>query len=116
MLLALGAGLANLRPLYIVIIMGAAWVLVALAELTAGRIDRSPVSYLLPRSAWEEDEGPRRIFGPRVEERTVVAPPDPAVKQEAPEPAEAAELRLGLRESRPGSAALEGSVLFPANQ
>jgi hypothetical protein len=88
-LLALGAGLANLRPLYIVIIMGAAWVLVALAELTAERIDRSPVSYLLPRSAWEEDEGPRRIFGPRVEERTVVAPPDPAVKQEAPESAEA---------------------------
>jgi len=86
-LLALGAGLANLRPLYIVIIMAAAWLLVALAELTAERIDRSPISYLLPRSAWDEDEGPRRIFEPRVEERTVVAPPEPAAKPEEPEPA-----------------------------
>jgi hypothetical protein len=83
-LLALGAGLANLRPLYIVIIMAAAWLLVALAELTAERIDRSPLSSLLPRSAWDEDEGPRRIFGPRVEERTVVAPPERA-KTEEPE-------------------------------
>jgi hypothetical protein len=85
-LLALGAGLAHLRPLYIVIIMAAGWLLVALGELTAERIDRSPISYLLPRSAWDEDEGPRRIFGPRVEERTVVAPPEPAAKKEEPEP------------------------------
>jgi hypothetical protein len=84
-LLALGAGLANLRPLYIVIIMAAAWLLVALAELTAERIDRSPLSSLLSRSAWDEDEGPRRVFGPRVEERTVVAPPEPAAKNEEPE-------------------------------
>jgi len=85
-LLALGAGLADLRPLYIVIIMAAAWLLVALAELTAERIDRSPLSSLLPRSSWDEDEGPRRIFGPRVEERTVVAPPEqPAAGSEAPE-------------------------------
>ena len=84
-LLALGAGLANLRPLYIVIIMAAGWLLVALAELAAGRIDRSPLSGLLPRSAWDE-EGPRRIFGPQVEERTVVAPPEPAAKKDEPEP------------------------------
>ena len=86
MLLALGAGLAHLRPLYIVIIMAAAWLLVALAELTAERIDRSPISYLLPRSAWDEDEGQRRIFGQQVEERTVVAPPEPTAKKEEPEP------------------------------
>jgi len=85
-LLALGAGLAHLRPLYIVIIMAAAWLLVALAELTAERIDRSPISYLLPRSAWDEDEGQRRIFGQQVEERTVVAPPEPTAKKEEPEP------------------------------
>jgi len=84
-LLALGAGLADLRPLYIVIIMAAAWLLVALAELTAERIDRSPLSSLLPRPSWDEDEGSRRIFGPRVEERTVVAPPEPAAKHDAPE-------------------------------
>ena len=85
MLLALGAGLADLRPLYIVIIMAAAWVLVALAELTSERIDRSPLSYLSSRSAWDEDEGPKQIFGPRVEERTVVAPPEPAAKEEEQE-------------------------------
>jgi hypothetical protein len=84
-LVALGAGLAHLRPLYIVIIMAAAWLLVALAELTAERIDRSPLSYLLPHSAWDEEEEPQRVFGPRVEERTVVAPPEPAAKNEEPE-------------------------------
>jgi hypothetical protein len=92
-LLALGAGLAHLRPLYIVIIMAAAWLLVALAEWTAERIDRSPISYLLPRSAWDEheDKGPRRIFGQPVEERTVVAPPEPTAKKEEPEPEPAPE-------------------------
>jgi hypothetical protein len=89
-LLALGAGLANLRPLYIVIIMAAAWLLVALAELTSERIDRSPFSYLSPRSAWDEDEGPKHIFGPPVEERTVVAPPETKADsaKEEPEPDE----------------------------
>ena len=43
-LLAVAAGLADLRPLYIVLIMVAAWILVALAELTAERVDRSPLS------------------------------------------------------------------------
>ena len=47
-LLAVAAGLADLRPLYIVLIMAAAWILVALAELTAERVDRSPLSYVLP--------------------------------------------------------------------
>jgi hypothetical protein len=70
-LLAVGAGLANLRPLYIVGVMAAAWVLVALAELTAERIDRSPLSYLLPEPRADE---PERVFGPRPEERTIVAP------------------------------------------
>lgn len=83
--LAVAAGLAHLRPLYIVIVMGAAWVLVALAELTAERIDRSPLSYLLPESAPAEDEEEEqeRIFRPRPEERTVVAPPPPV--EETPE-------------------------------
>ena len=72
-LLALGAGLAHLRPLYIVIVMAGAWLLVALAELTAERIDRSPLSYLLPSP---DEEEPQRVFGPRPEERTVVAPPE----------------------------------------
>jgi hypothetical protein len=81
--LALGAGLAHLRPLYIVAVMAAAWLLVALAELTAARIERSPVSYLLPQAAADEDddEEPQAVFGPRPEERTVVAPPE-----RAPEP------------------------------
>jgi hypothetical protein len=81
-LLALAAGLAHLRPLYIVIVMAAAWLLVALAELTAERIDRSTLVSLLPRSSREEEEGPQEIFGPPVEERTVVAPPEPKPKDE----------------------------------
>src|SRR5947209_15641818 len=53
--------------------MAGAWLLVALAELTAERIDRSPLSYLLPSP---DEEEPQRVFGPRPEERTVVAPPE----------------------------------------
>jgi hypothetical protein len=92
-LLAVAAGLADLRPLYIVLIMVAAWILVALAELTAERVDRSPLSYVLPAPEPREDE-PDKVFGPRPEERTIVAPlerpPEPAEPDEAePEPAAA---------------------------
>jgi len=76
--LAVAAGLAHLRPLYIVGVMAVAWLLVALAELTASRIERSPVSYLLPEPVAREEEHEEeseRIFHPRPEERTVVAPP-----------------------------------------
>jgi hypothetical protein len=85
-LLAVGAGLAHLRPLYIVGVMAAAWVLVALAELTAERIDRAPLSYLLPEPRVEEDDEPQRVFGPRPEERTVVAPLEPEL-EDVEEPA-----------------------------
>jgi hypothetical protein len=81
-LLAVGAGLADLRPAFIVLVMAVAWLLVALAEFAAERIARSPVSYLLPADTRPEAEavtGPEaeaeRVFGPPVEERTVVAPP-----------------------------------------
>ena len=84
--LAVAAGLAHLRPLYIVLVMGIAWLLVALAELTASRIDRSPVSYLLPEPAREdEEEEQERILRPRPEERTVVAPPMQAPAEEEPD-------------------------------
>ncbi len=86
--LAVAAGLAHLRPLYIVAVMGVAWLLVAAAELTASRIERSPVSYLLPEPAREEEEEEEaeRIFHPRPEERTVVAPPIEQAPAEEPEP------------------------------
>ena len=91
-LLALGAGLAHLRPLYIVAVMAAAWLLVALAELAAERIDRSPLSYLLPAPAPEaEEEEPQQVFSPRPEERTVVAAPEPAAEPPASEAVPAAE-------------------------
>ena len=64
-LLAVAAGLADLRPLYIVLIMVAAWLLVALAELTAERIDRSPLSYVLPAPAPREDEPEQVSAAPR---------------------------------------------------
>lgn len=83
--LAVGAGLADLRPLYIVGVMAAAWILVALAELTAERIDRSPLSYLLPEPRVEAEEEPERVFGPRPEERTIVAPLEPREDEPAME-------------------------------
>jgi hypothetical protein len=75
--LAVGAGLADLRPAFIVLVMAAAWLLVALIEFTAERSARSPVSYLLPEAPPEAapEEEPERVFAPPVEERTVVAPP-----------------------------------------
>jgi hypothetical protein len=94
--LAVAAGLAHLRPLYIVAVMAVAWLLVALAEVTASRIERSPVSYLLPEPAREEEqeEDAERIFHPRPEERTVVAPPIEQAPVEEPEPEEAEEAEV----------------------
>jgi hypothetical protein len=95
-LLAVGAGLADLRPAFIILVIAVAWVLVALAEFTAERIARSPVSYLLPAEpeTVEAEPEPEQVFGPPIEERTVVAPPqaledtqEPIVQPEpAPEP------------------------------
>ena len=83
-LLAVGAGLAELRPLVIVLVMAGAWVLVAIVEFTAERSASAPLSYLLPREAAapEEDE---RVEWPLPEERTVVAPPEQRLEPE-PEP------------------------------
>ena len=76
-LLAVGAGLADLRPAFIILVIAVAWLLVALVEFTAERIARSPVTYLLPAEteAVEAEPEPEQVFGPPVEERTVVAPP-----------------------------------------
>jgi outer membrane biosynthesis protein TonB len=105
-LLAIGAGLADLRPAVIVLVMAVAWVLVALIEFTAERIASSPTSYMLPTPARvDEGEDAEPVVWPRPEERTVVAPPErppepeptlepepePEVAEEAepePEPAE----------------------------
>jgi outer membrane biosynthesis protein TonB len=85
-LLAIGAGLADLRPLLIVVVMGVAWVLVALVEFTAERIAASPASYLLPTPVQPEEDEPERVIWPRPEERTVVAPPERPPEPEAVEP------------------------------
>src|SRR5215218_5182054 len=89
-LLAVGAGLADLRPLVIVLVMAGAWVLVAIVEFTAERSASAQLSYLLPREAAppEEDE---RVEWPLPEERTVVAPPEQRLEPQPepePEPAE----------------------------
>jgi hypothetical protein len=89
-LLAVGAGLADLRPLFIIAVMTGGWALVALAELAAHRAERSPFTYLLPSPApasEAEEEEPREVFGLRPEERTVVAPPEPAAEPPASEAA-----------------------------
>ena len=87
-LLAIGAGLADLRPALIVIVMAVAWVLVAVIEFTAERIAASPLSYLLPQRAEAQEEAPERTAWPMPEERTVVAPP---VRPVQPEPEAEAE-------------------------
>jgi hypothetical protein len=84
-LLAVGAGLADLRPLYIVLIMAVAWILVALVEFTAERISRAPLSYLLPAPA-EPSEDTGEPAWPMPEERTVVAPPEQPSPEPEPEP------------------------------
>src|SRR5215210_3788996 len=85
-LLAIGAGLADLRPALIVLVMAVAWVLVALVEFTAERIAASPTSYLLPAPAPPQEDEPEKVFWPRPEERTVVAPPERPAEPEAAEP------------------------------
>lgn len=104
-LLALGVGLADLRPLYIVIVMAGAWALVALAELSAERIDRAPLSYLLPQPAAEDEEEPQEVFGPRPEERTVVAPPEQVMdaSEEQPPPPEEPSEQAAVPEGEPSS-------------
>jgi outer membrane biosynthesis protein TonB len=85
-LLAIGAGLADLRPAVIVVVMAVAWVLVALIEFTAERIAASPTSYLLPASPQPEEGESERVRWPPPEERTVVAPPErPPEPEQEPE-------------------------------
>ena len=64
-LLAIGAGLAELRPALIVLVMAVAWVLVALVEFTAERIAASPTSYLLPAPAPRRKASRSRSSGHR---------------------------------------------------
>ena len=76
-LLAIGAGLADLSARFIVLVMAVAWLLVAIVEFTAERISASPLTYLLPQRAEPPvDEAEARW--PMPEERTIVAPPEQA--------------------------------------
>ena len=76
-LLAIGAGLADLSARFIVLVMAVAWLLVAIVEFTAERISASPLTYLLPpRAEPPVDEAEARW--PMPEERTIVAPPEQA--------------------------------------
>ena len=88
-LLAVGAGLADLRPLVIVLVMAGGWVLVALVEFAAERSASAPLAYLLPREAAPQEEEHERVEWPLPEERTVVAPPEqrlPPAPEPEPEP------------------------------
>jgi hypothetical protein len=93
-LLAVGAGLADLRPLVIVLVMAGAWVLVALVEFAAERSASAPLPHLLPRETARQEDEDERVEWPLPEERTVVAPPEqrlppepePVVAEPEPEP------------------------------
>jgi colicin import membrane protein len=84
-LLAIGAGLADLRPGFIVLVMAVAWLLVAIVEYTAERISASPLAYLLPQRG-EPPADEAEAAWPMPEERTVVAPPEQREPEPQPEP------------------------------
>src|SRR5215510_8673839 len=84
-LLAVGAGLADLRPLEIVLVVAGAWVLVALVEFAAERSASAPLTQLMPREAAPQEDEDERVEWPLPEERTVVAPPEQRLQRE-PEP------------------------------
>jgi hypothetical protein len=84
-LLAVGAGLADLRPAFIVLVMAVAWLLVAIVEFTAERISASPFTYLLPERVEPPADEAEAVW-PMPEERTVVAPPERPQSEPEPEP------------------------------
>ena len=84
-LLAIGAGLADLRPGFIVLVMAVAWLLVAIVEFTAERISASPLTYLVPQRGEPPVEEAEASW-PMPEERTVVAPPEHPEPEAEPEP------------------------------
>jgi hypothetical protein len=84
-LLAIGAGLADLRPAFIVLVMAVAWLLVAIVEYTAERIAASPLTYLLPQRADPPVDEAEPAW-PMPEERTVVAPPERPEPEPEPQP------------------------------
>jgi outer membrane biosynthesis protein TonB len=99
-LLAIGAGLADLRPGFIVLVMAIAWLLVAIVEFTAERITASPLTYLLPqRGDPPVDEA--EAAWPMPEERTVVAPPERPEPEPEPQPEPEAEPELPLAPEEP---------------
>ena len=99
-LLAIGAGLADLRPGFIVLVMAIAWLLVAIVEFTAERISASPLTYLLPqRGDPPVDEA--EAAWPMPEERTVVAPPERPEPEPEPQPEPEAEPELPLATEEP---------------
>jgi len=103
-LLAVGAGLADLSPTAIVLVMVAAWVIVAVIEFTAERLGRAfpPLrTYVAPPAVRRRSEG-------ELVEATVVTPvvppaagkteareePVPAESEEPPAPAPAVEAKV----------------------
>ena len=101
-LLAVGAGLADLRPGLIVLVMAVAWLLVAIVEFTAERISASPLTYLVPLRGEPSVEEAEPSW-PMPEERTVVAPPERSEPKPEPEaePEPEPELPLAADEPEP---------------
>ena len=99
-LLAVGAGLADLRPGLIVLVMAVAWLLVAIVEFTAERISASPLTYLVPLRGEPPVEEAEPSW-PMPEERTVVAPPEHPEPKPEPEPEPEPEPPLAADEPEP---------------
>ena len=107
-LLAVGAGLADLSPTAIVLVMVAAWVIVAVIEFTAERLGTSfpPLqrTYIAPPPVRRRPEGD-------LVEATVVTPvpePVPAKEEEpaeAPQPAPQTEPEVPVEAAEPETSA-----------
>ena len=85
-LLAVGAGFADLRPIVVVAVLAGGWVLVSLIEYFAWRASRQTALRVAARqepAAWSVDE----ILVPEAELTTVL--PAPPVEEEAEEESEA---------------------------
>lgn len=117
--LAVAAGIADLRPQLIVLVMAIAWLLVALIEFTADRLNAAGPAWR--RAAFVPArkgaaEPPRSVTEPAREpdSATVVAPPPPpapsAERERADEPAPAGE------EAVPGAAVAEAQAQPPEPQ
>ncbi|MBA3365597.1 MAG: hypothetical protein H0U03_07420 [Actinobacteria bacterium] len=121
-LVAVALGFAELRPLSIVIVMAAAWLLVSLIELIASRQSRYPVMAQRTTVATTEapaSPGPEQTAVGDATEETPAQEPAPGggpgqhgdVREDGPDQGPRARRRWFRRREQPGEAQVEAAVV-----